>query len=300
MLARNLKLDVGDRVTLIGSGRDGSVAADSLEVVGLFDTGMSDLDRQIAQMPLSRFDETFAMQGAVNTIALIGPTLGAVDAGIPKLRQLAAEEGLAARDWAQLQPAVKQGIDLDLSTGILFYVSLVVVVIFIILNTLLMSVLERTREFGMLLAIGMRPNQAGRMVWIELVLLALIGNGVGIVLGGALSLYFPVDRHRFSGARRHARPVRALRQTLSGAVADKCPCRTARHRCCRGGRGHHSLPPHPQAQSRRSRGDSLMKTLPILFPLAWRNLWRNPAPYGDHPGRRCPPGCSRCWSLPPS
>ena len=199
VLARNLKLKLGDRMTLIGSGRDGSVAADSLEVVGLFDTGMPDLDRQIAQMPLSRFDETFAMQGAVNYLALIGPTLGAVDAEIPALRAQAAGENLAVRDWAELQPAVKQGIDLDFSTGILFYVSLVVVVIFIILNTLLMSVLERTREFGMLLAIGMRPSRAGRMVWIELVLLAVIGNVIGIVLGGGLALYFQSTGIAFEG-----------------------------------------------------------------------------------------------------
>ena len=199
VLARNLKLKLGDRMTLIGSGRDGSVAADSLEVVGLFDTGMADLDRQIAQMPLKRFDETFAMQGAVNYLALIGPTLSAVDAKIPDLRALADGDGLAVRDWGQLQPAVKQGIDLDLSTGILFYISLLVVVIFIILNTLLMSVLERTREFGMLLAIGMRPSRAGRMVWIELVLLAVIGNAIGIALGGAVALYFQAVGIPFGG-----------------------------------------------------------------------------------------------------
>ena len=163
-LARNLKLKLGDKLTLIGSGRDGSVAADSLTVVGLFDTGMADIDRQIAEMPLKRFNDTFAMQGAVNTIAMIGPTLSATDAALPQLARIAKDNGAVVRDWGQLEPALKQGITLDFSTGVLFYVSLVVVVIFIILNTLLMSVLERTREFGMLLAVGMKPRQAGG-VW---------------------------------------------------------------------------------------------------------------------------------------
>ena len=228
VLARNLKLKLGDRMTLIGSGRDGSVAADSLEVVGMFNTGMADLDRQIAQMPLKRFDETFAMQGAVNFLALIGPTLSTVDAQIPSLRALSADEGLVTRDWAELQPAVKQGIDLDFSTGILFYISLVVVVIFIILNTLLMSVLERTREFGMLLAIGMRPSRAGRMVWIELVLLAVIGNVIGIVLGGALALYFQSTGIAFEGLEGmlaqfglsdRLYPVLSLTSALAGPLA---------------------------------------------------------------------------------
>ncbi len=199
ILARNLKLKLGDKLTLIGSGRDGSVAADSLTVVGLFDTGMPDIDRQIAEMPLKRFDDTFAMQGAVNTIALVGPTLSATDAVLPELSTIAKDNGAVVRDWGQLEPALKQGITLDFSTGILFYVSLVVVVIFIILNTLLMSVLERTREFGMLLAVGMKPRQAGGMVWIELILLALIGNALGILIGGGLAFYFQQTGIVFSG-----------------------------------------------------------------------------------------------------
>jgi len=198
-LARNLKIKLGDKLTLIGSGRDGSVAADSLSVVGLFDTGMADIDRQIAEMPLSRFDDTFAMQGAVNTIALVGPTLSATDAALPQLANIAKDNSAVVRDWGQLEPALKQGITLDFSTGILFYVSLVVVVIFIILNTLLMSVLERTREFGMLLAVGMKPGQAGGMVWIELILLALIGNALGIAIGGGLAFYFQQTGIVFSG-----------------------------------------------------------------------------------------------------
>ncbi len=199
LLARNLKLKVGDKLTLIGSGRDGSVAADSLSVVGLFDTGMTDIDRQIAEMPLSRFNDTFSMNGAVNVVALVGKTLSETDAALPGIDALAKKDGLVVRSWDQLEPALAQGITLDFSTGLLFYVSLVVVVIFIILNTLLMSVLERTREFGMMLAIGMRPQRAGAMVWIELILLAVIGNGIGMVLGAALALYYQTVGMSFPG-----------------------------------------------------------------------------------------------------
>lgn len=199
VLARNLNLKLGDRVTLIGSGLDGSVAADSLRLVGLFHTGMADLDRQIAEMPLARFKDTFAMGRAANVVALAGPSLDGVDAALPALRSLAAGNGLTVADWRALEPAIDQGITLDFSTGILFYVSLVVVVVFIILNTLLMSVLERTREFGMLLAVGMRPGKIGVMVWYELIFLAVLGNAIGIVLGGGLALYFQIQGIAFAG-----------------------------------------------------------------------------------------------------
>ena len=92
----------------------------------------------------------------------------------------------------------------------LFYATLVVVVAFIILNTLLMSVLERTREFGMLLALGMRPGQIGAMVWIELLALALLGCAVGVAIGGGVTLWlqstgivYP-DRPEAAGAVRPA------------------------------------------------------------------------------------------------
>jgi len=189
-LARNLKLSLGDKVTMLGSALDGTIAADSLTLIGIFHTGIGDLDRQIAEMPLARFQQSFAMGDTANTIALVGASLGAVNATLPQLDRLARDSGLTVEDWGGLQPGLKQAITLDFATSMLWYVSLVVVVVFIILNTLLMSVIERTREFGMLMAIGMRAPLVGRMLWLELILLALIGAVVGLVFGGGLALWF--------------------------------------------------------------------------------------------------------------
>ena len=189
-LARNLGLSLGDQVTMLGTGADRSIAADSLQLVGLFHTGLVQIDRQFAQMPLARFQDTFAMPGGAHMIVLGGPNLAAVNRALADLDQAAGELGLITRNWAQLQPALKQAITLDASTSLTIYLSLIVVVVFIILNTLLMSVLERTREFGVLLAIGMKPGLLGRMMWIELIMLAVLGAGIGIVIGGSVALYF--------------------------------------------------------------------------------------------------------------
>ena len=200
LLAKNLALHVGDKVTVLGSGRDGSVAADVLQVAGIYHSGIPDLDRTILEMPLGRAQDTFQMQDAANTIALGGPSLASVDHALPVLEALAQRTGVSVRDWQDMEPAMRDAIDLKYATSMLFYVSLVLVVAFIILNTLLMSVLERTREFGMLLALGMRPGQIGAMVWIELLALALIGCAIGVAVGGAVTLWlqgvgivFPID-----------------------------------------------------------------------------------------------------------
>lgn len=182
-LARNLKLALGQPVTLLGSGADGSVAADVLTLVGIFKSSIPELDRVIAQMPLERFKETFLMEGAVNVIAVTGPTVRAVEQAGPALDKIAAKHGLVYLDWAELRPEVRESISFDMATSMLMYLTLVIVVVFIILNTLYMSVLERTREFGVLLAIGMKRSLIGRVIWAEMIFLALLGCGVGMVIG---------------------------------------------------------------------------------------------------------------------
>jgi putative ABC transport system permease protein len=187
-LARNLGVKVGDSVTLLGEALDGSIAADVLTVTGIFATGTADVDRQFAEMPLRRFQETFAMGKAVNLIVLSGSTLSDVTRALPDLRSKIADSGMELYGWQALQPGMDAAINLDLDTSMLWYVSLVVVVAFIVLNTLLMSVLERTREFGVLLAIGMQPSTLGWMIWLELILLALVGLAQGMGIGSVITL----------------------------------------------------------------------------------------------------------------
>jgi ABC-type lipoprotein release transport system permease subunit len=227
-LAKNLGVTVGGAVTLLGEARDGSVAADVLHVVGLYHSGIPDLDRSILEMPLARAQSTFGMEGAATTIAVSGPSLAAVNQAVPDLRALGSRAGVSVRDWAALEPAIREGIDLKYAVAMMFYATLVVVVAFIILNTLLMSVLERTREFGMLLALGMRPGQIGAMVWLELLCLALLGCLIGLLVGGGATLWlqargvvYPIDPRLLAqfGLPRRLYPTLTPVSALFGPVA---------------------------------------------------------------------------------
>lgn len=189
VLARNLGVKVGDRVSLLGSGRDGSVAADVLTAAGLYHSGILALDRSILEMPLARAQDTFGMQGEASILALAGPSLDAVDRALPRLSALARRDGIVVRDWQALQPALYETIQVKYAMSLVFYATLVLVVAFIILNTLLMSVLERTRELGTLLALGMRSAQIGAMVVSELLMLAAVGVLIGVSAGAAVTLW---------------------------------------------------------------------------------------------------------------
>lgn len=199
-LARNLGVRVGDTITLLGMARDGSVAADVLTVRGIFASGIDALDRQLAEIPLGRFQTDFAMHGAANLLVISGRTLARVQAALPALRRLARPQGLKVRAWSELEPGLQAAIRLDASTSVLWYASLVVIVVVLLLNTLLMSVLERTREFGVLLALGMRSGAIGRMVWLELLLLLAAGLALGMALGGGLAAWYGVHGIALPGA----------------------------------------------------------------------------------------------------
>lgn len=189
-LARNLKIKIGDELTLLGSGRDGSFVADVVRVRGLFDSGVADLDRNLIHMPLRRFQQSFAMEGSGHQIVIMSNDFYQLDALKQKLQPaLATHQTLRLLDWQELQPGLRQAIIADMASAWFMYGVLILLVAFSVLNTQLMSVLERTREFGIVMSLGLRPGSLGRLVMLEATMMATIGLAVGMFLGVALVTY---------------------------------------------------------------------------------------------------------------
>ena len=97
-------------------------------------------------------------------------------------------------------PGLKQSIQMDLVGGIIFYLILILVVAFSILNTFLMAIFERTREFGVLMAIGTNPKRLTRVLLIESLSLTANGTVTGIAMGCAITAYFQVHGIDFTGS----------------------------------------------------------------------------------------------------
>ena len=199
-LARNLRIELGDELTLLGSGRDGSFAAAVVDVVGVFKSGLAEVDRSITEVPLGFFQDTFYMQGAGHQVVINAPVIDAV----PELQSqvstlLPADEELVLHDWDALQPGLKQAIRADMSSAFFMYGILVILVAFSVLNTQLMSVLERTHEFGIVMALGLTPGRLGRLVLLETCIMGLIGFTIGVFLGALLTLYLGVNGFAYPG-----------------------------------------------------------------------------------------------------
>ncbi len=201
-LARNLKLTLGDELTLLGSAKDGSVAATVLPVVGFFESGNPELDRRLVMMPLATFQEVFAMGGDAHTIVVSGPSYESIPRTKIKVSALIADQpGLTVLDWDELVPGVKQLIQTDMVQNWITYIALIVIVTLSIMNTFLMNVLERTREFGIMLALGASPRRLGTLVMLESVFLTLLGLVIGIAIGGGIAVYFHFEGFSFPGMK---------------------------------------------------------------------------------------------------
>ncbi len=205
VLARNLRIGLGDELTLLGSGRDGSFAAAVATVVGIFDSGVPDLDRSVAQVPLGFFDDVFFMQGAGHAVVVNGSHVDDVPALKRRVEeQLPTTSNLVVHDWDRLLPGLKQAIQADLASAFFMYGVLAILVAFSVLNTQLMSVLERTREFGIVMALGLKPGRLGRLVILETAIMGLMGAALGAVAGALLTTYFSVNGFQIPGMEEMA------------------------------------------------------------------------------------------------
>ena len=203
VLARNLRVELGDEITLLGSGRDGSFAAAIATVVGIFDSGVPDIDRSMAEVPLGFFQDVFYMEGAGHQVVIAAPGLASVDALKVQVESL-VPAGLVVHDWDALQPGLRQAIQADLSSAFFMYGVLVVLVAFSVLNTQLMSVLERTHEFGITMSLGIAPGKLGRIVFLETAFMGLVGLGLGTLIGGIVTEWFGYTGFSYPGMEEMA------------------------------------------------------------------------------------------------
>jgi ABC-type lipoprotein release transport system permease subunit len=187
-LAKKLGVDIGDELVFVTQAADGSFGNDLLTVTGIFATGDSGHDNALLLVGLPWLQQVMVLDDRVHelAIAIRDPMQAATVAG---RLQSELPSALEALDWGQLLPEMREVIaSYDVSRMII-----VVILYFAtglgILNTFFMSVLERTREFGILMAMGMRPWRIRTLVLLETLAMGLFSLVLGLGLGLAMSLY---------------------------------------------------------------------------------------------------------------
>jgi putative ABC transport system permease protein len=204
-LARLLKGGVGDDVVVVSQAADGSIANDRYRIVGIVDTGDEIGDRMSFYLPLAVAQEMLVLEGRVHEIAVTVNSLYDVDFVYETLeKKLAAfnsrpdanpnaDAPLAVEPWQVFARSFYITMKADKEGMWIMLLIIVLVVAVGVLNTVLMSVLERRREYGVLKAVGTKPGQIVKMVLLEVNILAamciVLGAGVGLLINYFFSVH---------------------------------------------------------------------------------------------------------------
>ncbi len=197
LLAKNLNVGLESEIVILGSGPEGGVAALAVDIVGIFESGQAVLDRSLVQIPLQTFQDGFFLGNSASYIVINLQSVSDAEMVAPALSTL-IPEGAVVRTWQELLPEVVQGISLDRISARIMYAIISGIVLFSIVNTFIMTLYERTRELGMLMAIGMKPWRVVGMLQIEAFWLAIIGGLIGVLLAVPLLVWLvlqgiPID-----------------------------------------------------------------------------------------------------------
>ncbi len=192
-VAKVLNARLEDEVVIVSQAADGSIANDIYRIVGIVDSGDEIGDRTAFYLPLTVAQELLVLEGRVHEVALTVQHLDDVRGVNRQLQQKIENPKLSVEPWQVFARSFYIAMKADKEGMWIMLVIIVLVVAIGVLNTVLMSVLERRREYGVLKAVGTKPSQIVKMVLMEVNILGIIciiaGTAVGLLLNYIFSVH---------------------------------------------------------------------------------------------------------------
>jgi len=201
-LASTIGIDVGSPVVILTQAADGSMGNDVYTVSGIFHTDSEGMNGDLVLITLPSLQELLALTPTrihevgvklkdITKATTVAASLEANLRGIVPTRVMA---------WPELAPELANYMQFNRGVTFVLFLIFFLVTVIGVMNTMLMAVFERTRELGMLMALGMRPYQVVTLILAEATGLALSGLAVGAALGVPLLWYLQVHGLDLGGA----------------------------------------------------------------------------------------------------
>lgn len=180
-LARRLGARVGDEVVIVSQAADGSIANDLYSIVGLLESGDENSDLTSCYLHIADAQSLFVLDDEAHEIVIIATSLGVVSSLTTRIRQVLDDPNLSVEPWQEFAHSFYVAMQADKRGNWVLQLIIILIVAVGVLNTILMIVLERTREYGVLRAMGTRPSQVFRLVVLEAAIMAILSVAAGSV-----------------------------------------------------------------------------------------------------------------------
>ena len=189
-LLNELQIRPGQKFVVTAQHEDGTLHSELLRVRGVVSSGMKNVDSSLILVGRERAALLTGNSGSVHELAVI-----LADARQEKTvhRQIAAklpdDQDILAVSWEKAMPNLANAIKLDYASQKFIFIIILLIVTIGVINTLLMSVMERMREFGVILAMGSKPMTLRGLIILEAVIMGLLAAAIGSILGSLATWY---------------------------------------------------------------------------------------------------------------
>lgn len=189
-LANKMKLRLRSKVVLTYLDRENNIISGAFRVEGIFQTQNSTWDERNVFVRLNELAPTLMLHNEIHEVAVLLHSNQKVEKTSTALQQQLPD--LLVEDWMKISPETDLIISTMSQFSIIFIVVILLALSFGIINTMLMAVLERIREIGMMLALGMNKTKVFLLILFETSLLIFIGSPVGLLLAWGSIKYFSI------------------------------------------------------------------------------------------------------------
>ena len=198
-LAKYMKLGVNDTLVLIGQGYHGVSAAGKYEILGIVHFPTPEMNNQMVYLSLKNARNLYSADNRLTSLAVNLEDRELIYETERQIKNILSDGNYEVMTWEFMLKEMVQYIKLDQSSGFIMLGILYFVIAFGILGTLMMMISERTREFGMMVAVGMKRILIAFVVLIEMVYIALIGTLSGIIISMPVIIFFLFHPIRLTG-----------------------------------------------------------------------------------------------------
>lgn len=212
-LAAAMGVTVGDRFTLVGRAAHEQMRRRTMTVVGIYDVGLRELEKRAVYVSLEEAQDLYGLSGQSTEVAIFLHRLGQEGAVVRALNPLLS--GYEIVSWETNYPELQSALQTKGGVMNIFSVIILMIAGIGIINLLLMAIYERTREIGLLGALGMKPRQISSLFLLEGAFLGLVGVIFGVALGllingllGRIGMGIGMDYSQFSSLTEYTALIR--------------------------------------------------------------------------------------------